>query len=78
MQFKINYGTFNTYQINKTKGVFKMNYQSNLKKFESQLEKETNKLFKMYDQGKDLLDTEEQIEKVNNLKNIVESLQQLA
>ena len=45
-----------------------MNYQSNLKKFESQLEKETNKLFKMYDQGKDLLDTEEQTEKVNNLK----------
>ena len=55
-----------------------MNYQSNLKKFENQLEKETNKLFKMYDQGKDLLDTEEQTEKVNNLKNIVESLQQLA
>ena len=55
-----------------------MNYQSNLNKFQNQLEKETNKLFKMYDQGKDLLDTEEQTEKVNNLKNIVESLQQLA
>lgn len=54
-----------------------MNYQSNLNKFESQLEKETTKLFKMYDQGKDLTETEEQTEKVNNLRNIVESLKQL-
>lgn len=54
-----------------------MNYQSNLNKFESQLEKETTKLFKMYDQGKDLIDTEEQSEKVNNLRNIVESLKNL-
>lgn len=54
-----------------------MNYQSNLNKFESQLEKETTKLFKMYDQGKDLIETEEQTEKVDNLRNIVESLKNL-
>lgn len=54
-----------------------MNYQSNLNKFENQLDKETTKLFKMYDQGKDLIDTEEQSEKVNNLRNIVESLKNL-
>lgn len=54
-----------------------MNYQSNLNKFQSQLEKETTKLFKMHDQGKDLTETEEQQEKVKNLGNIVESLKQL-
>ena len=54
-----------------------MNYQSNLNKFESQLDKETTKLFKMYDQGKDLIGTEEQTEKVDNLRNIVESLRNL-
>ncbi|AII26854.1 hypothetical protein OZ71_gp014 [Staphylococcus phage MCE-2014] len=54
-----------------------MNYQSNLNKFESQLEKETTKLFKMHDQGKDLIDIEEQQEKVRNLDIIVQSLRNL-
>ena len=54
-----------------------MNYQSNLNKFESQLEKETTKLFKMHDQGKELTIIEDQTEKVRNLNIIVESLRNL-
>lgn len=54
-----------------------MNYQSNLNKFQRQLDKEVAKLFKMYDNGASQFDIEEQTEIMNGLTQVVEGLKEL-
>lgn len=55
-----------------------MNYSSNLNKFESKLNTEVTKLFKLHDKGADVFELEEQETKVNELRKIVESLKILS
>lgn len=55
-----------------------MNYTSNLNKFESKLNTEVTKLFKLHDKGADIFELEEQETKVNELRKIVESLKILS
>lgn len=54
-----------------------MNYQSNLEKFQRQLDKEVAKLFKMYDDNATQFDIEEQTEIMDGLTQIVEGLKTL-